>query len=84
MSNVRRHKSGHRPAVPQSKAIVIAFLVAPLLPATVLAAFGPGFTNETLGVRLGFAFVFYWAALSVSLLIGGPVFWLLRRNGLIY
>jgi hypothetical protein len=66
-----------------TKATVLAFLVAPVLPAVVLATISPSLTDGKLGPILGFVLVFYWFALMASLLIGGPVFWVLRKYNLV-
>ncbi len=66
-----------------TKATVLAFLVAPVLPAVVLATISPSLTDGKLGPILGFVLVFYWFALMAGLLIGGPVFWALRRYNLV-
>ena len=62
-----------------AKATVLAFLVAPVLPAVVLAILSTDLTDGELGPTLGFVFVFYWYALTASILIGGPLFWLVSR-----
>jgi hypothetical protein len=65
------------------KATVIAFLVAPVVPAVVLAAYSVGRSEWQLGPLVGFALVFYWPALVAALCIGGPALWLLQRFNLV-
>jgi len=67
----------------RNTAAIVGFITAPLVPAVVFAVLTPLATEPDIPTLLGFALVFYFFSAIAILLLGAPIYFLLRHFDLV-